>query len=166
MFHAQRALALICVFLCLAAYSQAGIAKALTVSTPTRCLAANIYHEARGESLAGQMAVAMVTMNRAERQKQQVCKEVFRPKQFSWTNKSVQNVRNGWKLSPMLEPVDIKAWKVANKVALKALSGKIRDMTLGSKFYHTAEVHPLWDRKMKRTKVIGHHEFFVQMASN
>ena len=29
-----------------------------------RCLAENIYHEARGEPLAGQYAVAEVTMNR------------------------------------------------------------------------------------------------------
>ena len=29
------------------------------------CLALNIYHEARGEPLKGQIAVASVTMNRA-----------------------------------------------------------------------------------------------------
>jgi spore germination cell wall hydrolase CwlJ-like protein len=168
MFYVMRALALLCVLFFLASVSHAASVKnkSLVVSTPVRCLAANIYHEARGETVAGQLAVAMVTLNRAERQQKQVCKVVFKPKQFSWTNKLVQKVKSGWKLSPKLAPVDKEAWKVATKVALKALSGKIADATQGSKFYHTQDIHPKWDRNMKLTKVIGHHEFFVQLASN
>ena len=52
------------------------IALALLCNTPVlahsytekdvQCLATNIYHEARGESTIGQMAVALVTINRAK----------------------------------------------------------------------------------------------------
>jgi spore germination cell wall hydrolase CwlJ-like protein len=58
------------------------------------CLAKNIYHEAAGESFEGKVAVAQVTMNRAESGKfpSDVCavvyqKNVFYEKvvcQFSW----------------------------------------------------------------------------------
>jgi spore germination cell wall hydrolase CwlJ-like protein len=132
----------------------------MVVSTPARCLAANIYHEARGEPVAGQYAVALVTVNRAKRQKQAVCKEVFKPKQFSWTNKHVRKVKTGWKLNPQLLPHDEKAWKMANKIAAKTLAGQVRDFTQGSTFYHTQDVSPAWSSAMQPTKVVGHHQFY------
>ncbi|NIO43392.1 MAG: hypothetical protein GTO41_26515, partial [Burkholderiales bacterium] len=46
------------------------------------CLALNVYHEARGEPMAGQYAVAEVTMNRvaSRRYPNTVCKVVFQKK--------------------------------------------------------------------------------------
>ena len=51
------------------------------------CLAMNIYHEARGESIEGQIAVAVVTMNRVKESKwpNTPCEVVWQNKQFSWT---------------------------------------------------------------------------------
>ena len=49
-------------------------------------LAMNIYHEARGEQLAGQVAVGHVVLNRAERQGKPVKDIVLAPYQFSWAN--------------------------------------------------------------------------------
>ena len=54
------------------------------------CLALNLYHEARGEPEIGQWAVAQVTMNRAENDPAKVCDTVFKPRQFSWTNRLVE----------------------------------------------------------------------------
>lgn len=50
------------------------------------CLACNIYHEARGETDAGQIMVAKVTMNRVEHSHKNVCEIVWADKQFSWTH--------------------------------------------------------------------------------
>ena len=48
----------------------------------TDCMTANIYHEARGESLKGQYAVAHVVMNRIHHEQfpNSVCEVVFQPK--------------------------------------------------------------------------------------
>ena len=52
------------------------------------CLAMNIYHEARGERMEGQIAVAQVTLNRAAHEEwpSTICDVVYQPKQFSWTH--------------------------------------------------------------------------------
>lgn len=54
--------------------------------TAIRCLAANVYHEARGEPRAGQVAVAEVTMNRvvSSRFPDDVCAEVHQEAALSW----------------------------------------------------------------------------------
>lgn len=51
------------------------------------CLAANIYHEARGEDEVGQALVAQVVFNRVQYKQypSTVCANVFKPYQFSWT---------------------------------------------------------------------------------
>ena len=51
------------------------------------CLARNVYYEARGESLAGQYAVAEVTMNRKAHPRfpSTVCEVVYQKEAFSWT---------------------------------------------------------------------------------
>ena len=50
------------------------------------CLAANLYFEARGESIKGQIAVAEVTLNRvkANQYPNSVCNVVFQRKKFTW----------------------------------------------------------------------------------
>ena len=55
------------------------------------CLAMNIYHEARGQSIAGQMAVALVTINRMNdsRYPNTICEVVMEgPTRVSWNDKS------------------------------------------------------------------------------
>ena len=50
------------------------------------CLAKNIMFEARGEGHYGRLAVGAVTMNRAVKRRQSVCKTVYEHRQFSWTH--------------------------------------------------------------------------------
>ena len=73
-----------------------------------RCLAQNIYFEARGERQAGQLAVGLVTMNRvnSKRFPNTVCKVVWQKRQFSWTHDGKSD-----------RPTDMKAWKLAQKIA-------------------------------------------------
>ena len=58
------------------------------LSDEANCIAVAVYHEARGESLEGQMAVAKVIMNRASSGKYPTswCGVVKQPWQFSFVN--------------------------------------------------------------------------------
>jgi N-acetylmuramoyl-L-alanine amidase len=50
-------------------------------------LTLNVYHEARSEPQIAQMAVALVTLNRASDQQRHISTVVQQPHQFSWTGK-------------------------------------------------------------------------------
>lgn len=111
------------------------------------CLTLNIYHEARGESIEGQRAVALVTLNRSKFSNKEICEVVYKPYQFSWTI-----------YKPSVK--DPKAYKIAKNVALEVLSGKISDFTRGSTFYHATYIKPVWSLKFRRTVKIGNHVFY------
>ncbi|AVJ22736.1 MULTISPECIES: cell wall hydrolase [Pseudomonas] len=114
------------------------------------CLALNIYHEARGEPLDGQIAVAMVTMNRADWQSANVCQVVYERKQFSWTYRAENHTPQ--------EPV---AWARAKRVANRVIAGHHEDITYGATHFHTRAVRPAWRHSLKKTTTIGQHVFYV-----
>jgi spore germination cell wall hydrolase CwlJ-like protein len=121
----------------------------MILATAMMCLALNIYHEARGETLAGQQAVALVTMNRADWQPKRVCREVYKPAQFSWTTEA-----HG-------KPTDRAAWLQAKQVAMDALTGRLVDFTGGADHYHTKQVKPRWNwKKLKYVMTLGAHRFY------
>lgn len=119
------------------------------------CLAANVYFEARAENIAGQYAVALVTMNRANHNKRQVCGVVLKPSQFSWTAERV----TGKSLTPASIPSG-PAWDTAKIIAKTVLAGKMRDFTWGATHFHNKTVRPQWKYRMRLTKVIGGHYFY------
>ena len=106
------------------------------------CLATNIYHEARGEPLDGQILVAKVTLNRS-RSYTDICNVVYQYKQFSWTlykNKKV---------------TDVKAYRKAFDAAHLAIWSD-SDCT----HFHTKKVKPVWRRSLKICDNIGNHIFY------
>lgn len=139
----------------------------MLIATAFMCLALNIYHEARGEPVLGQHAVAQVTMNRAERDPSKVCQVVAAKKQFSWTNKTFGLVKkNDGKrivLTEKGEPKDDIAWDRAKKIARATLSRADQPdyFAHGAKFYHVTWVHPVWRYKLRQVAVIGHHKFYT-----
>ena len=114
------------------------------------CLALNIYHEARGEPLDGQIAVAMVTMNRATWQSANICQVVYERKQFSWTHRENDHT-----------PQEPAAWTRAKRVASRVIAGHHEDMTNGATHFHAREVQPGWRHSLKKTATIGQHIFYV-----
>ncbi|HEX6319959.1 MAG TPA: cell wall hydrolase, partial [Burkholderiales bacterium] len=112
------------------------------------CLSLNIYHEARGEPDAGQVAVAYVTLNRARVKNMSVCDVVVEPHQFSWTTGGVMMRMNGWSLMPHMVPTDLRALRKAVQIAQLAMSGKVEDPTQGALFYHADYVSPYWRHSM------------------
>ena len=116
-----------------------------------KCLAMNIYHEARGERVEGQLAVAHVTVNRVNHEKwgSDICEVVYEPKQFSWTHMIKDHT-----------PKEAKAWKDATVIARDVMIGNTEDPTMGSVFYHANYVNPDWAKYMDLEKVIGRHLFY------
>lgn len=118
-----------------------------------RCLAVNIFHEARNQTIEGMKAVAWVTVNRtkSDRYPDTICGVVYQKKQFSWT---------------ITKPV-IRNWKVYFEIEalarefLNELQYQERDPTHGAKFYHANYIKPpKWARVFSRTTQIGDHIFY------
>lgn len=122
----------------------------MTPESAFLCLTLNIYHEARGEPKAGQIAVAMVTMNRAEWETKNVCKVVYKRHQFSWTRNKAK-----------AKLTETTAWKKANRIAKAVMEGKHDDPTMGATHFHTKSVKPAWSYRLERTVRIGGHIFYT-----
>jgi spore germination cell wall hydrolase CwlJ-like protein len=134
----------------------------ITASTQRQlhCLAQNIYHEAGSESYNGKVAVAQVTVNRANNGKfpSTIC-EVVNQKtqiadrticQFSWVCDPVAKGRR----------IYSKAWKESQEIARKVLLDGLRLESLGSDalYFHNARVRPKWG--LERIDRIGGHTFY------
>lgn len=137
----------------------------ITLSSAFLCLALNIYHEARGESIIGQHAVAQVTMNRADRDPKKVCSVVTASKQFSWTNDSfklVKKTKGGYALTEKGEPKDAWAWEVSRRIASATLARANEPdyFVRGATFYHCTWVRPVWRHQFKLVTIIGNHKFY------
>lgn len=114
------------------------------------CLAKNIYHEARGEPLKGQIAVAQVTLNRVASGtfNKTVCGVVYAYKQFSWTLDSKRKV------------TDVKAWEASVDVAVAVLTRSVQLPNFNALYFHTKQVRPRWNRNKQVVAVIGNHIFY------
>lgn len=127
-------------------------------------LARTLYGEARGESLAGQIAVAWTIRNRVNDGKDKswwgegytgVCQA---PYQFSCWNKNDPNFTylSGAKQIPFRE---LAQARIAGD---QVIDGKVPDPTGGATHYYATAMKkpPAWAAKAKQTVVIGGHVFF------
>jgi spore germination cell wall hydrolase CwlJ-like protein len=115
-----------------------------------RCLATAVYYEARSESLAGQLAVAHVVLQRARsgRFPSSLCGVVTQPGQFSF-------VRSG-RLPAV--PVNAGQWKTAAAIARIAQEGSWENPVEGALYFHATRVSPAWGKE--RVMRIGGHVFY------
>ena len=124
-------------------------------------LALNIYHEARNEPVAGQLAVAHVTINRIESKhypntmEKVVTQQWKGICQFSWFCDSKSDV-------PKNKEVYDKIYKLAENILLRYNRQDAFDITNGSTHYHAVYVDPKWSKadRMIRTARIGLHIFY------
>lgn len=118
------------------------------------CLAHNIYHEARGEPVKGQIAVGMVTMNRAKNNKfpSSVCGVV--------TQKVKNTCQFSWVCMKRLPKIKDEVYANIKELAEKIYFGDIKDITKGATFFHNNEVKPAWSETKQMTAVIGNHVFY------
>lgn len=125
-----------------------------------KCLALNIYHEARGETTKGQMAVAKVTLNRvaSKRYPSTVCDVVYEKR---W-DKIRKRYIGAFSWTEFDEPPKVKSkeWYRAWNVAEAVYNDKDKIDLSGALFYHAKHIKPSWARKKKPVKRIGSHVFY------
>jgi len=129
------------------------------------CLARAVYFEARSESVLGQLAVAMVVLNRvkASNNSSSVCGVVYKGAdrlnacQFSFACDGKPDV-----------PDDMAAWNTALNITTLALTTdeEVPDQQMqivaNATFYHADYVNPYWSKSMNRLTKIGRHIFYSQ----
>jgi len=126
-------------------------------------VARTIYGEARGEGAAGMQAVANVIMNRANSSVswwgRSPVEVATRDRQFSTWNEGDPNreiilaVKRG-------DPIFDKAWKIA----VKAVTGNLPDLTGGASHYHAVGIAPFWSASAVKSSEIGNHVFYRDVA--
>lgn len=132
------------------------------ITAATICLAMNIYHEARGEPLAGQLAVGLVTMNRVEspRHPDDVC-SVVKDGHY-WQGHPVRNkcAFSWWCDGKSDKATDNEAWNHSVNLAYRIENGFVVDFTDGATHYHANYVNPYWADEMTVVVDIGQHIFY------
>jgi spore germination cell wall hydrolase CwlJ-like protein len=127
-------------------------------------LARTLWGEARGEGVAGMIAVAWSIRNRVDDGKDKswwgegytgVCQK---PYQFSCWNKNDPNYPflSGARQIPFRELAQCRA------AADQVMDGKVPDPTRGATHYYATSMAkaPTWSLGAKRTLTLGHHIFF------
>jgi len=124
------------------------------------CMALNDYWEARGETMAGRLAVAQVVLNRVEDRRfpSNICDVVKHSRswrlhrcQFSWYCDARSDV-----------PRNSGAWQRSLSLATAILQqGFVRqDETQGALWYHADYVSPGWATRLSVSKRVGSHIFY------
>ena len=136
------------------------------LETAFMCMALNIYHEAKNQSMLGQIAVGQVVMNRVEdtRFPDNVCDVVTQAVTYKGTDKPVLHkcqfswYCDGQKDEPKYHSEE---WWNAQEYASIVLSGTIvLDVTEGATHYHATYVRPAWAKTKTRTTRIDRHIFY------
>lgn len=131
------------------------------LSGDIECMALNIYHEARGEPIAGQYAVAEVTLNRTHSRRfpSSVCEVVY---QKHWSSRRKEVVYAfSWTGLSVTTNFHSAAWRQAKEIARTVLTHQRKPTMQGALFYHSIDVKPEWARHHKRLAVIGRHIFYL-----
>jgi spore germination cell wall hydrolase CwlJ-like protein len=123
------------------------------------CLARNIYHEAGYEPFEGKVAVAQVTINRAESGQfpSDICQVVYQKNvvyervlcQFSWYCEGPSAKK------PMNGPVYTESMEVAKKVLLE---GFRLPSIKNALYFHGDYINPKWNKKP--VAHLGRHIFY------
>ncbi len=129
-----------------------------------QCMALNLYFEARGESRAGQQAVAHVVLNRAHHAgfPGSVCGVVKQGGegrryhcQFTWWCDGLSD-----------KPRNKRSWRQSVILAAEVLNKLTSDPTNGALWYHADYVSPYWKGSMKKGPKIGKHIFYSKKSNS
>lgn len=133
-------------------------------SRDLKCMADNLYYEARGEPLDGIVRVGLVTYNRMLKEDLSACKIVYQKidgkPQFSWTTKKHRS-----------RHLDRTQYELCVSLASMILSGDAEDISDGATHYDNVsprEARP-WFRqalrsgKIKYLETVGNHSFYRQV---
>ncbi len=121
-----------------------------SLSKEMQCLAGTVYFESKGETLAGQLAVARVVMARAasSRFPNSLCGVVYQRKQFSF-------IRGG--KMPRIDKGH-RHWRNAVAISKIAMNDGWKSPVEGALFFHARYVSPGW--RLQRMATIDNHIFY------
>ena len=142
----------------------------------TKCLADNMYFEARNQSWRGIIAVGMVTLNRVSdnRFPDILCDVVKQGPTSKWwfkTKGKIVPIRHKCQFSwycdgksDKIPEFDIDLYTAIFARASRMIGaynwGKLDDMTQGSTHYHADYVYPEWREQKTKMLQIGNHIFY------
>ena len=137
----------------------------MLLETAFICLALNTYHEAKTQSMVGQIAVAEVVMNRVadRRYPNTVCEVVKQGPKYKGSDIPLRHkCQFSWFCDGKSDlPKNEKAWKKAQDYAYLVLYNRIAiDITEGATHYHATYVKPSWEKTKTRTTRIEKHIFY------
>ncbi|MEO6091498.1 MAG: cell wall hydrolase [Novosphingobium sp.] len=120
------------------------------LSPEMQCLAGAIYFESKGQTLAGQLAVGRVIIDRTKsgRFPESYCGVVFQRSQFSFVR--------GRSMPPIAR--NSFAWQQAVAIAQIADAGSWKSPCEGALYFHAARVSPNWH--MTRIARVDDHIFY------
>lgn len=136
-----------------------------------RCMALNIYFEARNQkNEAAMAAVGYTVINRVNhsRYPNDICEVVFQGKtdkngnpikhkcQFSWTC-------DGKADEPVLSNIiERNAWERSKHVAMKVITGAIANPIGNATMYHATYVSPYWKKSYRKVAQVESHIFYTK----
>jgi hypothetical protein len=151
----------------LAAYIESGyepIEKRVERANAERdCLAQAIYHEARGESEAGQLAVANVIVNRARSGKfpSTLCGVIYQNAEKGRYRCQFTFACDGRSDTPAEHRAWARSAALAQDVYAEFATGENVGAVPGSTlYYHTTAVRPSWSNTFNAVAKIGSHIFY------
>jgi len=144
------------------------------------CLAENIYHEARGESTLGKIAVGLVTINRVRdaRWPSNICSVVYEgPVRESWKTKQNTSLspesrifypvkdkcQFSWYCDGKADTINYSSydWQSSYQIAQMLLeNNKYEGLLEGATHYHATYVTPDWRLKLTLITRIDNHLFY------
>ena len=145
-----------------------------------RCLAENVYHEARNQGTAGWLAVASVTMNRVTdgRFPNTICEVVFQAEtKESWKTKGKKDIlaserifnpihhrcQFSWYCDGKSDDINnVSVYMEIMQFSRLLLTSEtvMFDITDGATFYHADSITPSWAKSKIKTIEIGDHIFY------
>ena len=139
--------------------------------TEQKCLADNIYFEARNQSAKGMIGVALVTRNRVHdsRFPHSYCEVVKQgPTRSSWKDIDVEvplrhRCQFSWYCDGKSDDIpyyDVDVYQFARTIAFKIYHDHLDDFTEGATHYHANYVNPEWAETKTMTIVIEDHIFY------
>ncbi len=136
-----------------------------------KCLADNIYWEARNQEVKGMIGVALTTRNRVNdnRFPHSYCEVVQQgPTKPSWKNTDTlipvrHRCQFSWYCDGKSDDIpayDLDVYEFARTIAFKIYNGHFDDFTVGATHYHADYVNPEWASSKTQTIVIDEHIFY------
>ena len=132
------------------------------METALICLALNMYHEARGEPLAGRIAVTQVVLNRTKSQQfpNTVC-EVVKQARYYNNTLILHKCQFSWYCDGKSDkPTDQIEWEKALNLSTSIILNNIPDITEGALYYHATSVSPYWAEHYTPVVTINNHIFY------